>query len=77
MKTSLESLEILLKDERVDVNAKNIEGQTLLHKLAFLNMVLNIDLLLKDARVKIDEVDNNGKNALNYAICFSKLILYF
>jgi hypothetical protein len=37
-KTNLETLRIILENEKVDLNVKNAEGLTLLHKLAFLNL---------------------------------------
>ena len=71
--TSLESIKLLLEDERIDVNATDNQGLTVLlalygHRRSFNEKTLQIiDLLQSSPRINDNVVDRAGRNPLHLA----------
>ena len=61
-------MEIILQDERTDVNQADYQGFTPLIEASFNGMTEVVKLLLQCRYTDIEKVDDNGMKALDYAI---------
>ena len=61
-------MEIILQDERADVNQADYQGFTPLIEASFGGMTEVVKLLLRCRHTDIDKVDDNVMTALDYAI---------
>lgn len=67
----VEDLRELLQDPRVDVNAKNRNGKTVLHLAAREGDVESVRVLLQDPRIEVNARDNDGYTVLIQSACYS------
>ena len=61
-------MEIILQDERTDVNQADYQGFTPLIEASFNGMTEVVKLLLQCRDTDIEKVDENGMTALDYAL---------
>merc|ERR1711939_1037479 len=65
--SALESLEILLKDGRLDLNAKDGRGRTAIHHVSIAGDDRVLERLLAEVDVDITAEDSLGRNAVSWA----------
>ena len=63
----IEVVRHMLRDDRTDINTKDINGHTALMLACHYDRTCIVELLINAASIKINERDNKGYTALMYA----------
>ena len=72
---TLAIIEFLIKDARLEINSKDISGNTGFHLACKHGYLAIIDFLIKDARLKINAGNMYGRTGFHLACMYSKVAI--